>query len=186
MNGWTLTVEGREFRNASLDAALRALDALAETEGTVGLGLDDDVNARMVVSFDDANQLGYFVTGRERDERGEDADQVQVDLSLGREVVVGTIGGQGDERPRFVFVGYDLARQALQTFFQTGRRDASLTWLPFEETTAPDRAPLTDDAIIQLWLNGDRVGAVGEYRRKHDVGLKEAYETLQSLTIDQS
>jgi hypothetical protein len=130
---WTLMLSHTRISQPDWEEVRRAFEALADNDYDGGIALVEDGDGAMfIVSYDTANQLGYFVTAKER---GELQELVLVDPTLGRDRVTGNIGGQGDERPRFVFVDQSLVAKALEEFYRTGRRGAGCTWLPFLETT---------------------------------------------------
>ncbi len=43
---------------------------------------------------------------------------------------------------------------------------------------------LSDAEIIKMWLSEQRIDAIREYRRSHNVGLHEAFDTLQKLATN--
>jgi hypothetical protein len=65
---------------------------------------------------------------------------------------------------------------AVVRFLRHRDTPAELGWIPVSKLKEWEKGLetelLTDDNIIELWLKGDRVGAVREYRRSHSLGLK--------------
>lgn len=133
MGQWIFNTDEGEVSDPTLSVIRHALKLLESGRSPGGLSLSDaNDDALLIASFDNSNSLGYFVNVREHDDI---AEQVLVDRSLGEATVQGNIGGQLDERPRFVFVGRDIAERAVDTFYKTGKRDVALSWLPFEQST---------------------------------------------------
>jgi len=58
-------------------------------------------------------------------------------------------------------------------------------WLQTYRPLTPDERlaseVITEEAILRLAMSGNMVSAVRLYRSKHQVGLKDAYDAMQSL-----
>jgi hypothetical protein len=158
------------------DASDARLDALAEQftvepfnlEGTLE---DDDA---LIVEITD---LGIVVST---------VDFVVANRRLPDEIVTIALGGQDTPLHRRCVVSHEVATPAVVRFLRFRDTPADLGWIPVSKMREWEKArepePLSEDAIIELWLKGDRVGAIREYRRSHNLGLKEALEALQALT----
>jgi hypothetical protein len=114
---------------------------------------------------------------------------VVADASLSDEMVTVTLGGQDTPLHRRCLVSNEVATPAVVRFLRYRDTPVELGWIPvvkmreWGKACAPDL--LTDEIIIEMWLKGNRVDAVREFRRSHSLGLKEALEMLQSMTEGQ-
>jgi hypothetical protein len=113
-------------------------------------------------------------------------DLIVADERLPSSVVSVCIGGQNTPVHRRCIVSHEIAAPAVGHFLHYREAPNTLGWIPvtklMEWEKELEREPLSDDVIIGMWLKGDRVEAVKEYRRSHSLGLKEAVEALQPLT----
>jgi hypothetical protein len=111
---------------------------------------------------------------------------VVADPRLPDETVETDLGGQPTELNRRCFVSREIAAPAVTRFLRFRDTPAELGWFPISILNEWKRPgfggpPLSDDAIIELWVSDRRVDAVREYRRAHSLGLKEAMHAIELL-----
>lgn len=109
-------------------------------------------------------------------------DYVLADPTRPDERVTVVIGGQDTPIHHQCLVPHSLAIPAVVHFLKHLDTPAELGWISTTDIPQSLETPLLDDkAILELWHHGDRVKAIREYRRSHELGLAEALTTLQNL-----
>jgi hypothetical protein len=165
-------IEINDSRDVSEEKIAELIDSFEIEPFNFGATLDDDD-----VLIVENTELGLVVTT---------IDMILADHSLADEVVEVMMGGQTTSWHRRCIVSHEVAVPAVTRFLRHRDTPADLGWISGATMTeweaAHRKPPLSGDAILELWMAGDRIGAVREYRRAHGLGLKEALDVLQSLT----
>jgi hypothetical protein len=105
------------------------------------------------------------------------------------ETVETELGGQSTVLNRRCFVSHKVAAPAVSRFLRFRDTPPELGWFPVSVLNEWKRPgfggpPLSDEAVIDLWVSDRRVDAVREFRRAHSLGLKEAVDAIQLLVAD--